>query len=253
MESDSSHSHPPAADASTAWWELPGLSISPKQVEQLQMLAQVFREWNERLNLVSRKDMESFEAHHLKHALLMARLLPWREMPGVRVLDVGTGGGLPGLPLAILFPQTQFFLCDSITKKTVAVADMVQKLGLKNVEVVNKRAETLESKWNYIIGRAVTALPQFLGWISKNLRAGGPAEFPHGVLYLKGTLYEEELASLELTPFRVHHLVDGDEDPYFADKFLVHLQADVLLAHPALQPPPPEPKKKVGKKKKKRR
>lgn len=253
MDSEPSLSPASGTPTDLPWWDLPGLPLSSSQVTQLQALAGIFREWNDRLNLVSRKDMELFEQHHLRHALLMARLLPWGTMPGTRVLDVGTGGGLPGLPLAILFPEVRFFLCDSITKKTVAVADMVTKLGLSNVEVVNKRAETLESRWDYIIGRAVTALPQFLGWIAKNLREGGPAEFPFGVLYLKGTLYREELAGLGVTPFRIHELGESTSDPYFADKFLLHLDTATLHACEALRPPPPVAKKKGSSKKKKKK
>ncbi len=195
--------------------------LTGEQREKLRELAVLFREWNAKINLVSRKDIESFEEHHLLHSLSAAKLL--RFPARTRVLDVGTGGGLPGMPLAILFPETKFFLLDSVTKKANAVRDMAQRLGLKNVEVVNKRAETLESLFNYVLGRAVTTLPQFIGWIAKNLRPGATEGLEHGVLYFKGTLFNEELASLGIEPLRVHDLRTVLPLDYYQDKFLVHL------------------------------
>jgi 16S rRNA (guanine527-N7)-methyltransferase len=225
-------------------WDAVLPDLTSAQGEKLDGLANLLREWNARLNLISRKDMEALEAHHLAHALLLARVV--RLPDRARVLDVGTGGGLPGLPLAICFPRVSFFLCDSVEKKTRAVREIVTALGLRNVEVVHKRAETLESRWDFILGRAVTALPQFLGWVTKNLRPGGTEALPHGVLYLKGTRYVEELAPLGLAPWAVHDLGQLHADPYFTDKFLLHFRAEELLACPALKPEPPAvPKKKA--------
>lgn len=201
--------------------------LEPDKLSRLDQLEKVFREWNERINLVSRKDMDSFVLHHLVHSLAMTKWIQFPER--CRILDVGTGGGLPGNPLAICFPEARFFLCDSIAKKAKAVQSMVDELGLKNVQVVNKRAETLESTWEFVIGRAVTSLPKFLGWIRENVRKGGNPDCPNGVLYWKGSLYKEELDSLGIEPFAVYPIDEKIPDPYFAEKYIIHLTKQQVM------------------------
>ncbi|HKJ91076.1 MAG TPA: 16S rRNA (guanine(527)-N(7))-methyltransferase RsmG [Oceanipulchritudo sp.] len=198
------------------------------RVDQMRALEKAFREWNGRLNLVSRKDMDAFVLHHLVHSLALTKWIQFGR--GTRVLDVGTGGGLPGLPLALVFTEAGFFLCDSITKKAKAVQDMVDSLGIGNATVINKRAETLESKWDFILGRAVASLPKFLRWIRLNIRAGGTPAQPNGLLYWKGSLYREELESLEVEPFAVYPLEEMIPDPYFAGKYIIHLTREQVLS-----------------------
>lgn len=217
--------------------------LSPGQLERLERLEAAFRDWNAKLNLVSRKDMDAFVLHHLIHSLAVLKFVKFADR--IRVLDVGTGGGLPGLPLAICTPRVQFHLCDSISKKAKAVEAIVAAVGVKNVAVVNKRAEQLESSWNFVLGRAVTSLPRFLQWVRKNIRSGGDAALPNGVLYWKGSLWEEELAGIGLSPFAVHSIYEQIPDPYFEGKFIVHLDRESVMRAqlPELEPEPPEPRK----------
>lgn len=208
--------------------------LSDETLAKLREYAALLRDWNGKINLISRKDVENFEAHHLLHALAPLKVLQFAD--GARVLDVGTGGGLPGIPLAICFPKAQFFLLDSIEKKVKALRDMVEKLGLKNVQVVHKRAEELESKFDFILGRAVAPLPDFVGWIGKNLRTGAQGGLSCGILYFKGTLYREELAALSIEPLKVWDLREVLGEEYYADKFLVHIAtADAFRAWKRLQ------------------
>lgn len=209
---------PPSESDPLRW--IPGLT--GEQLDRLEHWEGLFREANKSVNLVSRKDMEAFRLHHLVHSLLV---LPWAGFqPRQRILDVGTGGGLPGLPLAICLPHTRFHLCDSIAKKARVVESMRSELGLKNAAVVHKRAETLESRWDFVLGRAVTNLPRFLGWIRGNLRQGQRASLPNGVLYWKGTRYAEELDSVGLSADHVLDLGEATNGhPYFRDKYIIHL------------------------------
>jgi 16S rRNA (guanine527-N7)-methyltransferase len=202
-------------------------ALTGAQLEQLGRLTALVRAWNERVNLVSRKDVEHLEEHHLLHSLCAARVV--RFAAGAHVADVGTGGGFPGLPLAILNPLAKFTLIDSIAKKARAVEDVVAALELKNVRVITTRVEQVRDRFDYVLGRAVAALPAFLGWTAPLLRPGAKGDIANGVLYFKGTMWREELAGSRAQPTTIWDLHELVPRPYFAEKFLLHFAAPVKL------------------------
>ena len=191
---------------------------------RLQEYCELLREWNAKINLVSRKDMDRLETKHLAHCLTMTQFL--RLMPKARLLDVGTGGGLPGIPLAICYPQAHFTLIDSIGKKVMVVEDMIQKLGLKNIEVRRGRVEELPRKrrYDFVIGRAVTALPTFFGWVSNKISKGSKHSPSNGILYLKGGDYTEELKTSGLHPAKIWNLDELLPEAELGEKYLIHFK-----------------------------
>lgn len=186
----------------------------------------LIREWNEKVNLISRKDIEHLEERHLLHCLAITNYL--KLLPGAKIMDVGTGGGLPGIPMAICYPQAQFMLVDSIGKKIAVVQDLIDKLDLKNVEASQIRAEAVNKQFDFITGRAVKNLPEFFGWIKGNLRRGKSHSIPNGVLYWKGGELDEELKVLGLQPQRIIHLEETFDDPYFKQKYILHFEAHAV-------------------------
>lgn len=197
--------------------------------------AALLREWNGKVNLISRKDIDFLEARHLAHCLAITNHL--KLMDGARVLDVGTGGGLPGLPMAICYPQAHFTLVDSIGKKIAVVQDLVKRLNLKNVEVKQVRAETLNKQFDFLTGRAVKNLPEYFSWIKTNVRRGERNSIPNGVLYWKGGALDEELEALGIRPRKTIDLEVELADAYFEQKYILHFDArDVPRAR---KPRPP--------------
>ena len=191
---------------------------------RLQEYCELLREWNAKINLVSRKDMDRLETKHLAHCLTITQFL--RLMPKARLLDVGTGGGLPGIPLAICYPQAHFTLIDSIGKKVMVVEDMIQKLGLKNIEVRRGRVEELPRKrrYDFVIGRAVTALPTLFGWVSNKISKGSKHSPSNGILYLKGGDYTEELKTSGLHPAKIWNLDELLPEAELGEKYLIHFK-----------------------------
>jgi 16S rRNA (guanine527-N7)-methyltransferase len=165
--------------------------ISERQKEQFSALPSLYADWNAKINVVSRKDMDNLMEHHVLHSLAIAKVMPFKEM--AQVLDVGTGGGFPGIPLAILFPDAKFLLVDSIGKKITVVSDVARQLGLNNVVAKQMRAEDVDGIFDFVVSRAVTDLTPFAQWVKGKFSTVSYHDLPNGILYLKGGDLTEEL------------------------------------------------------------
>lgn len=197
----------------------PNLSLF--QVEQFEKLGSLYQDWNSKINVISRKDMEFFYFHHVLHSLGIAKVIQFSA--GTKVLDLGTGGGFPGIPLAILFPDAHFHLVDSIGKKITVVKDVVRQLGLKNVEAQQARAESLNRTYHFIVSRAVTQMEKFYPWVNRKFRKEDVhKDFSNGVFYLKGGEIDEELEALDLN-YVPYFLEDYFEEPYFETKKVIFI------------------------------
>ena len=176
--------------------------LTDRQAEQFAQLDALYREWNSKINVISRKDIDNLYEHHVLHSLAIAKLLPFQ--PGTTILDVGTGGGFPGIPLAILFPECQFMLIDSIGKKIKVASEVAQALGLTNVVCRQERAEEEKQKFDFVVSRAVMPLPDLVKLVRKNVSNKHKNAVPNGIIVLKGGDLKEELApyqkAAEVTP-----------------------------------------------------
>jgi 16S rRNA (guanine527-N7)-methyltransferase len=191
-------------------------NLSIKQQEQFKQIGPIYKAWNAKLNLVSRNDINHIYLKHVLHALSIAKVIAFE--PGTQILDVGTGGGFPGIPLAIMFPQAQFHLIDSVGKKIRAVRHIAEELGLANVSANQIRAENLEGQYDFILGRAVTGLVPFYGWVKNNISFQDRHHIPNGILYLKG----KETIKLP-GQHATYPISDFFDDSFFETKQLVHL------------------------------
>ena len=218
--------------------EFPGLS--GEQMDLFRRMEPLYRDWNSRINVISRKDIDSFYEHHVLHSLAIASywlregILPsghserGEGSPALRVLDVGTGGGFPGIPLAVMFPGLDFTLCDSVGKKTIVAKAVAESLGLTNVTVVNARAESLPGKFDFVVSRAVTTLDNFYPWVRDSFR--------YSIFYLKGGDVNEEIAQLmgrnrlkkgSVRTWRVDNWLRSE---YFQEKFVIQIEKDYLCS-----------------------
>jgi 16S rRNA (guanine527-N7)-methyltransferase len=201
--------------------------LPPALWPRLEAMAAAHREWNAKVNLVSRKDIENLEWHHYAPCLAASRF--FAPAAGARVLDVGTGGGFPGLLLALLFPKTEFVLADSVGKKIAVVADISIRLKLSNVRPLNSRAETLHRDFDFVTGRAVASLPLFFQWARRCLRTGRGGTPANGVIYWQGGPPAETKAQTGVAPATLLSLETTLADPRFAEKYIAHYPTTTLV------------------------
>ena len=194
--------------------------LSDFQKSQLSGLFPLYQEWNEKINVISRKDIDNLYINHVLHSMAIAKIVSFKA--GTRVLDVGTGGGFPGIPLAILFPDTEFHLVDSIGKKITVVNSVAEGIGLQNVKAEQIRAEQIKGEYDFIVSRAVTRLKEFYGWVSRKVKKESKHSLYNGILYLKGGDLDDELAELK-KPHQVIELADYFREEFFQTKKLVYL------------------------------
>jgi 16S rRNA (guanine527-N7)-methyltransferase len=194
--------------------------LTPVQNSQFSKVGKLYEEWNEKINLISRKDIGHLYERHILHSLAIAKVISFK--PGTTVLDVGTGGGFPGIPLAILFPETHFHLIDSIGKKITVVKDVAEQLGLTNVKAEQIRAEQVPDKYDFVISRAVTRLKPFCDWVKNKFLKGDLNELENGILYLKGGDLDEELNEVKLKK-NIYNLTDYFKEEFFETKKVIHI------------------------------
>ena len=194
-------------------------TLTPRQAEQFAQLDALYRDWNSKINVISRKDIDNLYEHHVLHSLSIAKLLPFQ--PGSTIMDVGTGGGFPGIPLAILFPECQFLLIDSIGKKIKVATEVAQALGLNNVVCKQERVEEEKQKFDFVVSRAVMPLPDLVKLIRKNISPKQKNAVPNGLVVLKGGDLKEELRPFkeaEVTPCSTWF-----QGEWFDTKFVIYL------------------------------
>lgn len=193
--------------------------LSENQILQFQKLQSLYEDWNSKINVISRKDIDELYTRHVLHSLGIAKIIEFR--PGSKIMDVGTGGGFPGIPLAILFPEVDFYLIDVIAKKIKVVNEVAASLGLKNVKAEQKRAELVKHEFDFIVSRAVTNMPDFVKLVDDKVAKKQNHELANGILYLKGGDLTEELK--DFPKATQYNLSDFFSDEFFETKKVVHL------------------------------
>jgi 16S rRNA (guanine527-N7)-methyltransferase len=193
--------------------------LSDVQLHQFRALQGLYEDWNSKINVISRKDIESLYLRHVLHSLSIAKLIQFKE--GSKILDIGTGGGFPGIPLAILFPDVEFHLVDSINKKLNVVNGVVGSLGLVNIKTTHSRAESVQGNYDFIVSRAVTTMPDFVSWVKNRVAKKSLHNLRNGILYLKGGDLTEELKLYKKAT--LYDLNTYFEEDFFETKKIVHL------------------------------
>ncbi len=194
--------------------------ITSEQERQFAMLLPLYKEWNEKINVISRKDIDELYERHVLHSLGIAKVISFT--PGTNILDVGTGGGFPGIPLAILFPDSNFHLVDSIGKKIKVVNEVASALGLKNVKATHSRVEQINEKFDFIVSRAVTQFPEFVTWVKQKVKKEKKNALPNGILYLKGGDLSEELKPF-INKIKLYDLSNYFQSDFFETKKVVYM------------------------------
>ncbi len=195
--------------------------LTPTQLQQFNQLPELYQYWNSQINVISRKDIDLLFERHVLHSLGIARVMGF--LPNEKVLDVGTGGGFPGIPLAILFPETQFYLVDSIGKKIKVVNEVAKAIGLNNLKAEHTRAEQVPDKFDFVISRAVTQLKDFYPWVKGKFNKTSKNTFPNGILYLKGGDLEQEIAESGLT-VQQFYLKNYFDEEFFETKQVIYVK-----------------------------
>ena len=194
--------------------------LSDKKRLQFKSLHELYSEWNSKINVISRKDIDHLYERHVLHSLSIAKIVGFKD--GTSILDIGTGGGFPGIPLAIMFPSVKFLLVDSVGKKIKVVSEIKNALGLSNVKALQKRAENINESFDFVISRAVTNLPDFIKMAAYKYSKKGFNDIPNGIIYLKGGDFEDELKQLK-KKFKIYNLPDYFEEDFFMTKKIVHI------------------------------
>ncbi len=194
-------------------------SLTERQKEQYRALYGLYADWNAKINVVSRKDFDQLYVRHILHSLAIAKVCEFEA--GARVLDVGCGGGFPSVPLAIMFPEVNFVSADSIGKKITVVKGVCEGAGITNIDARNVRVEQIAEKFDYVVSRAVTEMPQFVKWIWSKIERGEKGTLPNGILYLKGGDLTEELAATNMK-WQEFHIADFFEEDFFETKKVVY-------------------------------
>jgi len=194
--------------------------LTATQMEKIDQMGELYQSWNAKVNLISRQDIDTLYERHILHSLGIAKVIQFK--PGTAILDVGTGGGFPGIPLAILFPEAKFHLVDSVGKKIRVVQEIAKALELDNVNAEQIRAERLEDTYEFVVSRAVTRLTPFVGWVRKNISRNSFHSLRNGILYLKGGDLAEEIAELNLKT-RTYALSDYFTEEFFETKKVVYV------------------------------
>jgi 16S rRNA (guanine527-N7)-methyltransferase len=193
--------------------------LTDNQIQQFRKLELLYQDWNAKINVISRKDIDELYVKHVLHSLAIAKIQSFK--PGTYILDVGTGGGFPGIPMAILFPETRFYLIDVILKKINVVKAVAEALELKNVKAEQIRAEQVKGDFDFIVSRAVTNMPDFVSWVKDKIKKQNKHELSNGILYLKGGDLTEELASFPKA--KEYNISEFFENEFFETKKVVHL------------------------------